>query len=77
MHKEFTMEMVQVALAQGLDVDKVLDSGLLSLRQALVESITACGNSPLLINLGMLGPDFTNVYTHREIFPSRSIFNWS
>ena len=73
-NKEFTVEMVSVALAD-VDVHTVLDSGLQGLRSALAESLST-GN-PLLINLGMLAPDFKSVYAHPEIFPSNTIFSWS
>ena len=73
-HHEFTCEMVQVALAVPLSVDDVLNGSLESLREALAETIVS--GRPLLINIGMLGPDFNNCYTHRTIFPSQKIFNW-
>ena len=54
-NKEFTVEMVSVALANA-DVHSVLDSGLQGLRNALSDSLST--GSPLLVNLGMLAPDF-------------------
>ena len=61
-HNEFTLEMVKVALAKYPDVDSVLDSSLTYLKDVIVQSM--CTQSSLLINLGMLGPDFNSVYTH-------------
>ena len=66
--------MVQVALASSDKVSEILDLGLTGLNTALAQSIES--GAPLLINLGMLAPDFNRVYTHREIFPSNLIFDW-
>ena len=71
-HKEFTREMIDVALASE-DVEEVIDLGLISLRNSLDEAVEA--DKPLLINLGMLNPNFNNVYTDDTIFPSSKIFN--
>ena len=73
-NKELTIEMVSVALAD-VNVKSVLDTGLQGLRNSLSQSLAT--GTPLLINLGMLGPDFRAVYTHPEIFPSDLIFNWA
>ena len=51
-HKEYTEDMIRVALASKNNVVDVLDESLDSLRKSLVESL--CSESPLLINLGML-----------------------
>ena len=66
--------MVDVALA-NVDVHSVLDNGLQGLRNALSQSLRT--GSPLLINLGMLAPDFMSIYAHPDIFPSHTIFNWN
>ena len=66
--------MVDVALAQT-SVDSVLDNGLTRLREAMSDSYVI--EKPLLINLGLLGPDFRRVYRHDKIWPSDTIFNWA
>ena len=71
-NNEFTCKMVDVALAKR-SIDTVLGTALESLRAALVSSMEA--GSPFLINLGMLNPDFYNVYTRRRIFPAADIFD--
>ena len=72
-NKEFTVEMVDVALAQKAQTDAMVDLGLLQLRSALVASLST--GRPLLINIGMLSPDFNRVYTNAEIFPARHVFD--
>jgi hypothetical protein len=32
---------------------------------------------PLLINLGMLNPNFIEVYTSQNVFPAASVFNYT
>ena len=54
--------MVKVALAGDDDVKSTLYSGLQGLRRVVSNSLTS--GLPLLINLGMLEPDFRSVYTH-------------
>ena len=71
-NKEFTIEMVGVALAKTR-VESVLEMALKSLRVALVSSMEA--GSPFLINLGMLNPDFKRIYTRPKIFPAAEIFD--
>ncbi len=66
--------MVDVALAQGT-VDQTLNTALTKLRDAVV--LAHQTNKPLLLNLGMLGPDFNRIYTHEEIWPAEHVFNWS
>lgn len=65
--------MVEVALAKD-DYESAIYSGLQGLRGVVAQSLSS--GTPLLINLGMLGPDFKSVYTHPEFFPASSIFNW-
>ena len=64
--------MVDVALAKD-SVDNVLDHGLRTLRDSLTSAMSA--NKPFLINLGMLNPDFHEVYTHYRYFPAAKIFD--
>lgn len=66
--------MVDVALAQDT-VDQTLNTALTKLRDAVVQASEI--NKPLLLNLGMLGPDFNRIYTHDEIWPAQHVFNWS
>ena len=66
--------MVSVAMADDNRAQSVLLSSLQNLRDSVLESL--CSGSPLLINLGMLSPDFDKVYTHPEFFPSEAILNY-
>lgn len=66
--------MVNVALAKK-GVEDVLDEGLASLRQAMVDAYVT--DKPFLINLGLLGPDFNSVYRHDKVWPSETIFDWA
>ena len=72
-NKEFTCQMVDVALADKDSVIPVVKLALESLRFALVYAMEA--GRPFLINLGMLNPDFYRVYTHRRVFPAAKIFD--
>ncbi len=63
-HQEFTHEMVDVALA-----------GLWKLRDAVDQAIEH--DKPILLNIGMLGPDFNRVYTHVEVWPAAELFDWA
>jgi len=74
-HMEFITDMVNVALSTQDKVTGVLDTGLIRLSDSLVTSLQT--QMPLLINLGMLSPDFNRVYSHREIFPAETIFDWT
>ena len=72
-HKEFTIEMVNVALTDKGSVKDVLNDGLRSLQSDLIEAMRT--GSQFLLNLGMLAPDFTSVYTSPDLFPSELIFD--
>ena len=70
---DFTEQMVKVALAKKNQIQPVMDESLAMLQTQLVEAMQT-GNK-LLLNLGMLAPDFHNVYTNRDIFPAEEIFD--
>ena len=72
--KDFTREMVQVAVCSESTQIDVLDASLKSLGDSLRRASQE--GQPFLINLGMLKPDFKKVYTHTTSFPSKSIFKW-
>ena len=66
--------MVEVALAQSASLEEVLTCSLHDLRKSLAEAHST--DRPLLINLGLLAPDFNRVYTDPEIWPADKIFHW-
>ena len=67
--------MVNVAISKTKDDCAIaLKQAFTSLRAALVQSL--CDGLPLLINMGMLGPDFVKVYTDYVEFPSEAIFDF-
>lgn len=72
---DFTEQMVRVALAQRHDVNGILTESLQLLRTGLAQAMVT--GSHLLVNLGMLAPNFGSVYTDKEIFPTEAIFRCS
>mgnify|MGYP000943427109 FL=1 len=72
--QDFTQELVKVATADAHVQEQVLIQSLATLRCQLVQSLR--DTKPLLINLGMLGPNFNDVYTHPVIFPASQIFDF-
>ena len=67
--------MVDVAIATPDSIFDVLCKGMSSLGESLVQALSS--DTPLMINLGMLRPNFITVYTHRDVFPSDTIFDWA
>ena len=72
---DFTEQMVRVALAQRHEVNEILTESLQLLRTELAQAMVT--GSHLLVNLGMLAPNFCSVYTDDEIFPTEAIFRCS
>ena len=71
---DFTHDMVSVALATSQSgVDKALNGSLSVLMKEVLTSMT--NGSCLLLNLGMLAPDFNGVYTDDELFPADKVFD--
>ena len=66
--------MVDVALAKSECSEETLTSSLQGLRLSLAEAHSE--EKPLLINLGLLSPNFKQVYTDPEIWPADKIFDW-
>lgn len=73
-HNEFTERMVEVAMAKSECLEEALTSSLHDLRRSLTEAHST--ERPLLINLGLLAPDFNRVYTDPEIWPADKIYDW-
>jgi len=66
--------MVDVALTeQDKEVDNVRSRGLKRLRKKMIRA--KVDDRPLLINMGMLEPDFRTIYTDEDIFPASDIFD--
>ena len=70
---DLTVDLVRVALS-GEDYEAVLDEALLTLNKALAGAIRQ--DKALLINIGMLAPDFRSVYTDQRLFPANKVFNF-
>lgn len=73
--KDFTDEMVQVALSNKGNVNKTLSRSLGLLMDSLLSAMDT--GTHLLLNLGMLAPDFKEVYTDDDLFPAQKVFNAS
>ena len=61
---DFTQSMVEVALSEKLEVSTALDKSLRLLRSNLVSAM--CSGTGMILNLGMLAPNFHRVYTSDE-----------
>ena len=72
---DFTQSMVEVALSEKLEVSTALDKSLRLLRSNLVSAM--CSGTGMILNLGMLAPNFHRVYTSDEQFPASKIFDYS
>ena len=70
---DFMHEMVKVALCKKPSLHSVLMNALKLLRQHLINSMVS--GTCMLLNLGMLTPDFRKVYTNDEVFPANIIFD--
>ena len=74
-HIDFIPDMVKVALSDYQNLHSDLEDGLTSLRNSLAQALHA--QLPMLVNLGMLAPDFNTVYTCGDIFDADVIFDWA
>ena len=72
-HKDFTVEMVEVAMCDTASAQRVISDSLWSLGRDLVDAMQY--GRQFLLNLGLLKPDFRRVYTCPEAFPADMIFD--
>ena len=76
---DFTDDLVRAAMTNSdRGFERKVKAGLCNLRQHLMTAMSE--GKPMLLNIGMLAPDFCKVYTDEGLFPAETLFNrkkWS